>query len=75
MGSGFIFGDDIYEVVPVYDKRLFRFDRHMARLICGLEEVRIANPMTPTQGVGMAALASTASTLNDHYCQCLNWER
>ncbi len=32
LDRGFIFGDGIYEVVPVYGRRLFRFDEHMARL-------------------------------------------
>jgi D-alanine transaminase len=32
MDRGFIFGDGIYEVVPVYARRLFRFDAHLARL-------------------------------------------
>ena len=32
LDRGFIFGDGIYEVVPVYGQRLFRFDEHMGRL-------------------------------------------
>jgi D-alanine transaminase len=32
LDRGFIFGDGIYDVVPVYGRRLFRFDEHMARL-------------------------------------------
>ncbi len=44
LDRGFIFGDGIYEVVPVYGRRLFRFDEHMARLQRGLAKVRIGNP-------------------------------
>lgn len=44
LDRGFIFGDGIYEVVPVYGQRLFRFDEHMARLQRGLGKVRIHNP-------------------------------
>jgi D-alanine transaminase len=44
LDRGFIFGDGIYEVVPVYAQRLFRFDEHMARLQRGLGKVRMANP-------------------------------
>ncbi len=44
LDRGFIFGDGIYEVVPVYGRRLFRFDEHMARLQRGLAKVRIDNP-------------------------------
>lgn len=46
MDRGFIFGDGVYEVVPVYGGQLFRFDEHMARLERSLAEVRITNPMT-----------------------------
>ena len=47
LDRGFIFGDGIYEVVPVYGRRLFRFDEHMARLQRSLTKVRIDNPHTP----------------------------
>jgi branched-subunit amino acid aminotransferase/4-amino-4-deoxychorismate lyase len=43
LDRGFIFGDGVYEVVPVYGARLFRFDEHMARLARSLAKVRIAN--------------------------------
>ncbi|MGE5115574.1 MAG: D-amino acid aminotransferase [Betaproteobacteria bacterium] len=45
LDRGFIFGDGIYEVVPVYGRRLFRFDEHMARLERGLAKIRIAEPL------------------------------
>ena len=44
LDRGFIFGDGIYEVVPVYGRRLFRFDEHMARLERSLTKLRIPNP-------------------------------
>ena len=44
LDRGFIFGDGIYEVIPVYGRRLFRFDEHMARLSRNLCKLRIANP-------------------------------
>ncbi len=44
LDRGFIFGDGIYEVVPVYGRRLFRFDEHMARLNRSLSKLRIDNP-------------------------------
>ena len=31
MDRGFLLGDGAYESIPVYDRRLFRFDDHMAR--------------------------------------------
>jgi len=46
LDRGFIFGDGIYEVAPVYGRRLFRFDEHMARLGRSLAKLRIPNPHT-----------------------------
>src|SRR5512141_1630663 len=45
MDRGFIFGDGVYEVVPVYAGRPFRFEHHMARLARSLAELRIPNPL------------------------------
>jgi D-alanine transaminase len=44
LDRGFIFGDGVYEVVPVYGRRMFRFDEHMARLVRNLGKLRIAIP-------------------------------
>lgn len=49
LDRGFIFGDGIYEVVPVYGRRLFRFDEHMARLERSLVKMRIPNPHSREQ--------------------------
>src|SRR3954463_14279427 len=49
MDRGFVFGDGIYEVVPAYDGKPFRFDEHLARLERSLAEMRIPNPMTRGQ--------------------------
>ncbi|MCG2595857.1 D-amino acid aminotransferase [Ramlibacter sp. XY19] len=45
LDRGFIFGDGVYEVVPAYNGRPFRFEEHMARLDRSLGEMRIRNPM------------------------------
>lgn len=45
MDRGFIFGDGVYEVVPVYAGRPFRLEQHLARLERSLAELRIANPL------------------------------
>lgn len=49
LDRGFIFGDGIYEVVPVYAGRPFRFAEHMARLDRSLAEMRIPNPMSRSE--------------------------
>jgi D-alanine transaminase len=49
LDRGFLFGDGVYEVIPVYAGKLFRFDEHMARLNRSLAKLRIANPHAPEQ--------------------------
>jgi len=44
LDRGFIFGDGVYELVPVYSRVPFRLDEHLARLERSLAEVRIRNP-------------------------------
>ena len=44
LDRGFIFGDGIYELVPVYSRVPFRMDEHLARLERSLAAVRIRNP-------------------------------
>lgn len=65
MDRGFIFGDGIYEVVPVYAGRPFRFDQHLARLQRSLQHVRIDLAMTATDLLGIATnlLATHADTM------------
>lgn len=46
MDRGFIFGDGIYEVIPVYGGRLFRLEEHLERLNNSLEGIRLASPHT-----------------------------
>ena len=45
MDRGFLFGDGVYEVIPVYGKRLFRLAHHLKRLQNSLDAVRICNPL------------------------------
>ena len=49
LDRGFLFGDGIYEAMPVYGGRIFRFDEHLARLNRSLGKVRIANPLSESQ--------------------------
>lgn len=41
---GFLFGDSVYEVIPVYNSRPFFVERHLKRLEASLRNARIANP-------------------------------
>ena len=41
MDRGFLFGDGAYESIPVYDRRMFRFDDHLERLERSLGKLEI----------------------------------
>jgi D-alanine transaminase len=45
LDRGFIFGDSVYEVIPVYSRHPFRLPEHLARLQRSLEAVRLAAPL------------------------------
>lgn len=49
LDRGFLFGDGIYEVIPVYGGRLFRLPQHLKRLRNSLDGVRITNPMSDSE--------------------------
>lgn len=43
---GFLFGDGVYEVIPAYGGRLFRWPHHLQRLQNSLDGIRLANPLS-----------------------------
>lgn len=75
LDRGFIFGDGVYEVLPAYGGKIFRFDQHMARLDRSLGELRIPNPLTRVEWLAVARRliedlrASTASVHQLIYIQ------
>ena len=44
LDRGFIFGDGVYEVIPVYSRKPFRLEEHLRRLQHSLDGIRLANP-------------------------------
>ena len=44
LDRGFLFGDGVYEVIPVYDQQPFNLSRHLKRLDNSLQEIRLSNP-------------------------------
>jgi len=49
LDRGFIYGDGVYELVPVYAREPFRLPHHLARLARSLDGVGMANPHTNAQ--------------------------
>ena len=65
LDRGFLFGDGIYEFMPVYGRRLFRFEDHMARLGHGLAKIRIANPHTAVRWLELCRELVAAQPFED----------
>jgi len=49
LDRGFIFGDGVYEVIPVYSRHPFRLPEHLRRLQHSLDGIRLANPLTDAE--------------------------
>jgi D-alanine transaminase len=47
LDRAFLFGDAVYEVVPVYGSRPFRLREHLARLERSLAQIRMQPPLAP----------------------------
>jgi len=55
LDRGFIFGDGVYEVIPVYSHHPFRLAEHLVRLQRSLDSVRIKNPMSDAEWTRLVA--------------------
>ncbi len=49
MDRGFLFGDGVYEVVPVFGNKLLRVDEHLTRLQNSLNRISLLNPHNDEQ--------------------------
>ena len=49
LDRGFLFGDGVYEVMPVYGGRAFRLPEHLRRLGESLAQARIEDPLTASE--------------------------
>ncbi|MGB7503555.1 MAG: D-amino acid aminotransferase [Azonexus sp.] len=45
LDRGFLYGDGVYELIPVYSRRPFRLAEHLTRLQATLDGIRLANPL------------------------------
>lgn len=53
LDRGFIFGDGIYEVIPIYQRKPFRSQQHLARLFRSLDAIGIPNPHDADQWMAL----------------------
>jgi len=49
LDRGFIFGDGVYEVIPVYSRRAFRLAEHLKRLQHSLDGIKLKNPHSESE--------------------------
>jgi D-alanine transaminase len=53
LDRGFIFGDGVYEVIPVYDGVPLRAREHFERLQRSMDEIALANPHTVDEWIAL----------------------
>lgn len=67
LDRGYLFGDGVYEVIPVYHRKAFEFSRHLARLNESLREIHLANPMSEAEWKALVDEAIARSTETTAY--------
>lgn len=65
MDRGFLFGDGVYEVIPVYSRRPFRLAEHLARLQRSLDGIRLVNPLRDDEWAALIAQIVAANEGED----------
>ncbi|QJQ06059.1 D-amino acid aminotransferase [Undibacterium piscinae] len=65
MDRGFIFGDGIYEVIPVYQRKMFRSDQHLARLFRSMDAIGIPNPHSKQEWLSLIRQVMDAHPADD----------
>ncbi len=53
MDRGFLFGDGVYEVIPVFGNKLLRLDEHLSRLQNSLNRISLPNPHSNEEWAGI----------------------
>src|SRR3989454_12126073 len=65
LDRGFIFGDGVYEVIPVYSRRPFRLGEHLARLQTSLSAIRLENPHAVSKWTELIVKIIASNPWND----------
>lgn len=67
LDRGFIFGDGVYEVIPVYSRRAFRLMDHLQRLQHSLDGIRLPNPHSTEEWTGIVTELIKRNEPEDQY--------
>ncbi len=64
---GFVFGDGVYEVIPVYGSKAFRLKHHLQRLEASLAAIGLGNPLAHAQWQAVFEELVRVNTGDDQY--------
>ena len=67
LDRGFLYSDGVYEVMPVYGGRPFRFEAHAARLARSLAAIRMQDPHTRSEWRNLLSSLITRNGGGDQY--------
>lgn len=67
LDRGFIFGDGVYEVIPVYSRKAFRTAEHLRRLQHSLDGIKLANPHNEKEWMGIIDALIARNEMQDQY--------
>lgn len=67
LDRGFIFGDGIYEVIPVYSRHPFRLGEHLTRLQHSLDAIRLENPHSDEEWANLTRELIAQNDPEDQY--------
>ena len=67
MDRGFIFGDGVYEVIPVYSRHVFRLADHLKRLQHSLDGIRLQNPHSEAEWRSLTTELIARNAPEDQY--------
>ena len=67
LDRGFLFGDGVYEVIPVYARNAFRMRDHLQRLQHSLDGIRLPNPHTVEEWEDILGVLIAQLPPDDHY--------
>lgn len=67
LDRGFIFGDGVYEVIPVYSRKPFRLAEHLLRLQHSLDGIRLQNPHSEKEWSSLLGQVIAGNECDDQY--------
>ena len=67
LDRGFIFGDGVYEVIPVYSRKVFRLHSHLTRLQHSLDGIKLTNPHSDSEWTAIIDELIKRNSVQDQY--------